>query len=118
MINKFPHYRNIKEVHGFNEPLMDCEQVDNETTRMSEIIFAPDPETGVPRSDLAVIYSRSRSPEVANYINDVLLRGVPSTSSGVDDADIALDMAQRCTETETEYVRRLMKIASNKDDSQ
>lgn len=79
--------------------------------QLSELLFAPDPNTGIPRSDLAVLMSKDTRPEIAAYIRDNLLRP-RDHSAGVNNADIALELTQGKYERLNEYAQRLQEIAN------
>lgn len=74
------------------------------------LIFAPDPATGNPSSDLALT-TRTSSPELQRYISSVLHRPVPS-SAGIDDPDLALDMQKDPFESFEVYANRLREIVN------
>lgn len=75
------------------------------------LIFAPDPVTGNPSSDLALT-TRTNSPELQRYIQSVLHNPVPS-SPGIDDPDMALDMQKDPFESFEVYASRLREIVQN-----
>ena len=75
------------------------------------LIFAPDPDTGVPRSDLALMFSKDKSPEIAQYIQDTLMRPV-NDGSGAPDADTALEFMCSRSERVEDYANRLREIVS------
>lgn len=77
-------------------------------------IFAPDKKTGIPRSDLAILYSNDTSQEVAEYIKRNLLRPVPSHSS-TDDPDLAIATMRRRGETVEDYGERLRDVVKIND---
>lgn len=80
-------------------------------------IFAPDPITGIPSSDLAFVLSKDAAPEVSQYIRDNLLRPIGSVSS-CDDADAALDMTKMRRETGVEYADRIRSYIENFNQSE
>lgn len=73
-------------------------------------IFAPDPITGRPRADLHFMYANDKSPAVADYIRNVLVTPISSSSVMLDSADDALSMTKTRTESNIEYVERLQSI--------
>lgn len=77
---------------------------------MLSLIFAPDPATGNPSSDLALT-TRTNSPELQRYIQSVLHNPVPS-SAGVDDPDMVLDMQKDPFESLEVYANRLREIVN------
>lgn len=69
-------------------------------------IFAPDPETGMPRSDLHIQLQGSLDPKVAEYVRRTLQQPLPS-DIGHTDPDVVLDNARRFNEDVETYVQRL-----------
>lgn len=94
------HERKKKVVHS-----------DSEQNSLIKFIFAPDPNTGVPRSDLAFSMSKDTSPEVAQFIRDTLQRPI-ETGERTDDVDLALDSVKSRSESLTQYADRLREIIS------
>ena len=82
-----------------------------------KLIFAPDPQTGIPRSDLGLLLDKQTEPEVAAYIRENLARPLLS-STGVPDADTALEMARDYGESFEAYANRLRSLCSSKQPSQ
>ena len=75
---------------------------------LTETIFAPDPFTGVPRSDIALMMSKDTRPEVAQYIRDALQQ--PRQSISTDDPDFALSTIKDRRESLQEYADRLRSL--------
>lgn len=88
----------------------DSEQKVNE---LETLVFAPDPDTLLPRSDFAVMLSRSQNDELSSYIRDNLMRPV-SLPSGIDDADVAMEMIRGRGERLENYANRLRDIVTSK----
>lgn len=83
-----------------------------ETLKVDEIgslIFAPDPKTGIPRSDLALVMSNSARPEVAEYIRQTLQRSLPS-SERYENEDDALRFTKNIRESLEAYGNRLREL--------
>lgn len=78
-------------------------EVVNTDNPLHSLIFASDPITGLPRSDLQIIMSKDSNPEVANYIRDNLLS--PHNSGGTDNPDEALV----CTRTQAQSLSDLKR---------
>lgn len=74
-------------------------------------IFAPDPITGNPASDLHVEFS-STNQNVRDYINAVFRKPLGVVGSADKEGDITLDMLRRGDETRESYIQRLTEIAS------
>ena len=81
----------------------DDKEVVNTDNPLHTLIFAADPITGLPRSDLQIIMSKDSNPEVANYIRDNLLS--PHNSGGTDNPDEALV----CTRTQAQSLTELKR---------
>lgn len=73
-------------------------------------IFAPDPVTGIPRCDLAIVMSKSSAPEIGQYIRDQLMRPV-DTGLSCDDAQLALDMTMTKKDSLDTYASRLKELS-------
>lgn len=58
-----------------------------------DVIFAPDPFTGYPSSDLGLLMSEKTKPEIQDYIKNYLCKPV-QLPHGAPDPDIALDTLQ------------------------
>lgn len=69
-------------------------------------IFAPDPRTNLPHSDLHVIMSRDSRPEVAQFIRDTLMQPL---GDGIrsDNEDDAIEMVKGHNESFIDYAERL-----------
>lgn len=81
---------------------------------MLKLIFAPDPCTGLPRSDLAIMLSKDSAPEVARYIQETLQRPLhDSGPASAPDADTALDTMRNRSEDFVAYAERLRELASS-----
>lgn len=76
-----------------------------------ESIFAPDPFTGVPRSDISIMMSKDTRPEVAQYIRDTLMH--PRSGISTDDPDFALATVKSRQETIAQYADRLRELVSS-----
>lgn len=88
----------------------DCEDLVNTAEPIDNtlsLIFAPDPDTCVPRSDLAIMLSKSKVPELQQFIQDNLMQPV-NDGSGFPDADTALETMPVRGERFREYAARLM----------
>ena len=89
-LRAFPEYSHITEEKlskDFKSLVPDNKGL--ELDDIQRVIFAPDPKTGIPRSDLGIILSKDSRPEVADYIQRSLMGFLPSSPS-TDSADDAL----------------------------
>ena len=89
----FPHL-SVEQIERVNAPIVrEYKQVDNNdpTSQILGVIFAPDPETGMPRSDIAIYMSEKTNPQVRDYINKFLMNQLPDSPTMVHDDDTALD---------------------------
>ena len=71
-------------------------------------IFAPDPVTGMPRSDLHIQLSGSFDPKIQEYIRRTLQQPLPSDVGSLD-PDVVIANARKFNETIDDYVGRLAK---------
>lgn len=81
-------------------------------------IYAADPVTGIPRSDLQVIMSKDASLEVSQFIRDTLLQPSSSPSVSTPDADFALEATKSRYESVYQYADKLKSIISKYDHGQ
>lgn len=100
-------------IQAQNEPKIDREH-DNLRQFVEDpllsMIFAPDPATGNPASDLALTM-HTGSPEIQRYISSVLHNPVPSGST-LDDPETALNLSKSPFETIEEYGNRLRELVN------
>lgn len=116
----FPEYQNspnIKVGRFIDVPEQICETSDSESKALYETIFAPDPVTGNPQSDLAYIMSKDKRPEVAQFIRDNLMQPLPDTAS-IDDPDLAMEAIKGRNEDIVSYGERLRQIISGSKDNE
>lgn len=85
----------------------------SEAASLERYIFAPDPETGIPRSDLAIVYSHDADPQISQYIQDTLLKPHPQSGTKFDNPDDALSMMKDRNESYAQYSARLRQYASD-----
>ena len=95
----------VSEVKDRHEP----EASNKEGEPILDVIFAPDPRTGFPRSDLMYIMSRDARPEVANFIRDTLMQQGGQVS-GSQDPDSAIDLVKDRRESFEQYSERIKSI--------
>lgn len=107
IVRRFPHYRRGKKLCHFVEH--ESRQLVEDSDPLLRTIFAPDPVTGFPSSDLAIMLSKDSAPEVAQYVRDVLQRPL-HTSSGIDDPDFALEATRGSNEDFLTYAERLREL--------
>lgn len=104
----FPEYAGVK-----CKPVYDGEKKAPEQDDIIKTIFAPDPLSGVPRSDMSLMLSKDTSPVVQQYIRDTLQRPVNSQQNlGVteEDADFALASMKSAFESRQDYYQRLQTL--------
>lgn len=102
-------FRRVTPVkQGFHD-VKGSDIVKSNRSELEELLFSPDPETRVPRSDIAVMMSADTRPEVANYIRDVYFRKVGNSVS-TESADLALETLRDRGESISEYASRLQNI--------
>lgn len=110
---RLPHYSHIKDDSRFEGTPQVLPEIEPENDSITKLIFAPDPVTGIPSSDLGMLMSREAQPEVSKYIHDVLQRPI-GVSQGLPDADTALQMSREYGETYEAYANRLRSICTPK----
>ena len=74
------------------------------------MIFAPDPATGLPCSNLA--YIARGDDEVRQYINEHYMNNAGIGDDGIQDPDKVLDLSPGLFETRQEYMDRLVTVIS------
>lgn len=113
-IKRLPEYENVNCSVG-GEYVEPYHEVVEETDPILDVIYAPDPTTGIPRSDLAITMSRDCSSEVAAYIRDKLQKEHVDNSTRFDSADDAIAMARKHGESIESYAERLMSQFKTKE---
>lgn len=112
IVERYPHYRLDSNQYPISRR-RSHKCVEQPSDELVRTLFAPDPVTGVPRSDIAIVMSKDTSPEVSQYIRDTLMRPLPASSSCGDDADFALESVKSESESLTEYCDRLFGLVNN-----
>lgn len=115
----FPEFAHLTEdditVGRFEDThLQECQVTDSETVALYETIYAPDPVTGNPQSDLAYIMSKDKRPEVAQFIRDNLMQPLPDTAR-IDDPDLAMDAIKGRNEDIVSFGERLRQVITPKE---
>lgn len=111
-LREYPEYSNLPDdaqderKHSFLS-----DHVKLELDPILALIYAPDPVTGIPRSDVALEYSSDVSDELHQYIRSVLQQPRQSSSAG-DDPDLALASIKDLRESNEEYFNRLREICN------
>ena len=90
----------------------------SELNRLLRIVFAPD-DNGVVKGDLSYYMSGKASPEVIQFIKDVLQQDMssyrqPSIADGMDD-DFVEDLSPRLSETKDAYAHRIREIINKQE---
>lgn len=75
-----------------------------------KVIFAPDPITGKPRSDLALVFNKSVDPEISQYIKTHLMQA-RKRDALASDPDTAMELTKDSFESVSSYYARLRSIA-------
>lgn len=108
---KFPEFSHMSESRfkKYKDPCLRVSEVtvrDQRNEGLIDVIFAPDPVTGIPCSDIGYIMSQDSNPQVAQFVRDNLLRLVPE---GVrfNSADTALDLTPEAGESIGAFADRL-----------
>lgn len=110
LIRKLKSFRQIKDNPTVKSRIVKSVQYGDEN--LQKIIFACDPITGVPRSDLQYMMSQDSSPEIAEYVRRNYLQQNKSVNSKTEDADSAIEMVQERRETLSNYAERLKDVVN------
>lgn len=109
-VTLFPHYRHLKSV-PVSKQIQDFESFGiSNLKEIERMLFAPDPVTGIPRSDIAAIMSKDLSPEIRDYINNVVMHNGNPNPSPAPDADMALVSIKDRRESVVHYAERLQSF--------
>lgn len=127
IINKFPHYKDLKKcsnVRSFVPKITSTSHTtpfDPETQRLFDVVFAPD-STGFPIPSPALVLQDGLSPEVRSFIREKLCIERPDHGSAPD-ADTAMkyikvhdESLSSFTERCKGYVREYLKSLESKTD--
>lgn len=99
----YPELSRVKEIREAKKD--DHTLFDGVTDDVMREIFAPDPITGFPRSDLALMLSKDTAPEISQYIRDNIMTGAGTQTASFGSDDDAANMALEMTKTRYESVR-------------
>lgn len=114
-IRTFSNYRNVGDDRVNRPHVIPCSyDVKGLESEIERQIFAPDPATGKPRSDLAIVLNEHTRPEVEAYVKQRLMRPLP-TSPRTDDIDLVLDSVKSSGESFEEYANRLRELCNSSD---
>lgn len=112
IINGHVGFENIDTtIKGSKYDLTDKPSPEIRQDKVIDLIFAPD-STGYPDPSASVAFQHSTDPVVREYISQHLLSKVTSGAS-VEDADTALELAQRLGESADEYRERIVKFVTS-----
>ena len=108
-INRFPEFAHLpddyEKVSYDRSPEM--MPLDPGQAELQSVVYAADPVTGLPTTDIARIMSVDSNPQVAQFIRDNLMAPNPNYQPGVDDPDLALDCIPRDGENFEQFSNRL-----------
>lgn len=108
-INRFPEYAHLSddyEKKSFDRH-PEMMPLDPSQSELQSVVYAPDPVTGLPTTDIARIMSADSNPQVAQFIRDNLMAPNPNYQPGVDDPDLALELVPRDGENFEQFSDRL-----------
>ena len=96
--------------------VVDCEEVDmknDSENQLLDVIYAPDPFTGLPQSDIAVYLSDKVDPAIREFVASQLMTPNPNPK-GVDDvnSDILFDLVRQDGESVSDYAVRVREIVA------
>lgn len=85
MLKSTGKYDFIKDEQSVNTHVDVDQTVDNPSDDILQIIFAPNPRTGYPSSDLSLLVSKRVAPEVRDYIQSRLAQPINLPAGAPDD---------------------------------
>lgn len=96
--------------------VIDIEEVapkNDAENQLLDVIYAPDPLTGLPQSDVAVYLSDKVDPAIREFVASQLMSPNPNPQ-GVDDAnsDILFDLVRQDGESVADYAVRVREIVA------
>ena len=108
-INRFPEFAHLpddyeKKSYDRTPEMM---PLDPSHAELQSVVYAPDPVTGLPTTDIVRIMSADCNPQVAQFIRDNLMSPNPNYQPGVDDPDLALDLVPRDGEDFEQFSSRV-----------
>lgn len=109
----FPEFRGETDIKSgvFVTPV--TEHVESEDEKqLKSVVYAVNPVTGHPSSDIATVMSKDTNPEVARYIRDNLLQS--RHDSGTLDADEALASVKTQNMSTEDYQNQLLRYIDKK----
>lgn len=114
----FPEYLGLKKDDICKDiPPRENKEIEDspEIKQLKSIVYAVNPVTGHPQSDIATVMSKDTNPEVARYIRDNLLQARQST--GTLDAEEALASVKTKEMSTKEYQNNLLRFIDKKQKS-
>lgn len=96
--------------------VVDVQKVESKNdseNQLLDVIYAPDPFTGLPQSDIAVYLSDKVDPAIREFVASQLMSPNPNPQ-GVDDAnsDILFDLVRQDGESISDYAVRIREIVA------
>lgn len=112
LANSFPAFRLIG-----SPCVVDVEEIEEKQSadnQVLDVIYAPDPFTRLPQSDVAVYLSDKVDPSIREFVASQLLTPNPEVK-GVDDAnsDILFDLVRQDGESVQDYAVRIRDIVAS-----
>lgn len=83
--------------------------------QLLDVIYAVNPDTGLPQGDVAFYLSKNCSPELRQFINENLMRPIqPLEGLPADKQDELFDYIRNANESRYEYAARVTKLQRDK----
>lgn len=100
--------------------VVDIEEVDiknDSENQLLDVIYAPDPFTRLPQSDVAVYLSDKVDPSIREFVASQLMTPNPEVK-GVDDvnSEILFDLVRQDGESTLDYANRINQIIASDND--
>lgn len=110
----------ISALSRFNRPIEVTNELepfdlkDDNQPDLYKIVFAPDPLTGFPSSDLAFMLNKNQSEEVKQYVRNTLLNPRSDGNLRAPDADTAIEFTTpRFKQQFEEYRNKLTEFVND-----
>ena len=104
-IRKFSQFSNVVNFDVADPVLSDFVPEDNQ---LLDVIYAPDPETGLPKGDISLFMSDRTSPEIRAFISQSIHSDLPDSPRVPDGVDVTRYMREK-GEDRNQYLSRLQK---------
>lgn len=109
-VNK-EHFKLVAKVATLNKNELDCYPPSEELEKLQVMVFSPDPLTGNPTSDIAVLLHGSDD-GFKQFIKEKLLNPIPQ-SSLAESSDEAMQLVRKNLQTNEQYYESVNEYVKN-----